>query len=245
VIAGWLWFVGTLVPMIGLVQIGGQGMADRYTYLPSIGLAFAAAWAAAEAGKRAVAPALVVIVTLAVLTRAQVGVWRDSVSLFTHAIRVAGPSATAEVDLGDALEAQGKVADAMNAFEAAARLEPGHRAAENRIAGILSRQGRLEEAEAHYRAVLARLPSDPETLGNLGIVLAKQRRLDEAMTAFRAALAGDHQEPADVHTNLGNALLLSGRVEEAIAEYRESLRLAPGDRETEANLKVALERLNR
>ena len=244
-LVGWLWFLVTLVPVIGLVQVGKQGMADRYTYVPLIGPFVAAAWLAAEAGRRVVVPAAAIVVTLVVLTRAQVVIWHDSITLFTRAIAVTGGSAPARVNLGAALEDAGDPAAAMRAYEEAVRLDPDNRAAQNRIAGILAREGRLEDAAARYRRVLARHPDDPETESNLGIVLAKSGALDEAIERFRAALALQPAEPASIHTNLGNVLLLAGRVEEAIAEYRESLRLDPGDRETEANLRVATERLKR
>ena len=239
---GWLWFLGTLVPVLGLVQVGKQGMADRYTYLPAIGLFIAVAWM----GKRFIAVAAVPIVAaLAVMTFSQAKVWHDSVSLFTHAIEVAGPSATMCVDLGAAYEAKGDAAAAREQYEKAIALDPGNRAAENRIAGLLAREGKLDEAVLHYLGVLGRRPDDPETVNNLGIVWAKQGRLLDAIASFRKALAAKPQDPAMVHTNLGNALLLSGRAEEAVEEYRTSLRLAPGDRETEANLKVALAKLGR
>jgi Flp pilus assembly protein TadD len=218
-------------------------MADRYMYLPSIGLFIVVAWAMAELGKRAVVPAVAAVIVLAIITLAQATVWHDSIALFTHAIEVTGPNATMCVDLGAAYEAEGNLAAAKSRYEEAVRMEPGNRAAENRIAGLFSHEGKLDEAVLHYLRVLERLPDDPETLSNLGIVWAKQGRLDDAIAGFRKALAGRPQDPANIHTNLGNALLLSGRPEEAVAEYRESLRLEPGDRETEANLKVAMSRI--
>jgi Flp pilus assembly protein TadD len=242
-LVGWLWCFGTLVPVLGLVQVGKQGMADRYMYLPSIGLFIVVAWAMAELGKRAVVPAVAAVIVLAIVTLAQATVWHDSIALFTHAIEVTGPNATMCVDLGAAYEAEGNLAAAKSRYEEAVRMEPGNRAAENRIAGLFSHEGKLDEAVLHYLRVLERLPDDPETLSNLGIVWAKQGRLDDAIAGFRKALAGRPQDPANIHTNLGNALLLSGRPEEAVAEYRESLRLEPGDRETEANLKVAMSRI--
>ncbi len=242
---GWLWYLGTLVPVSGVVQVGNQGMADRYTYVPLIGIFIVVAWGAAELGKRAVVPAVLVVLGLAIVTRSQAAVWRDSVTLFTRALSVTGPNSTAEVDLGAALEARGSLAEASKHYENALRLDPGNRAAHNRIAGLLARQGRLDGAVAHYRSVMAANPGDAATANNLGIVLAKQGKLAEAIELFRAALSAHPEDPASVHTNLGNALLLSGRTDEAIAEYRESLRLNPGDAETEANLRTALARQSR
>jgi tetratricopeptide (TPR) repeat protein len=243
VLIGWLWYVVTLLPVIGLLQVGNQGMADRYTYVPLIGIFVAVAWtlAAATAGARlggAIAAVLIVLV-LGGLTRAQAAVWHDSVTLFESALASTPPNATALINLGAGLEAQGKASEAMSRYEQALHLDPDNRVAHDRIAGLLAGQGRLDEAAGHYLEVLRRNPRDPATLSNLGIVLAKQRRFDEAIARFEAALDAHPDDPAAVLTDLGNALLLSGRVEEAIARYEQSLRLDPGDAETEANLRVA------
>ncbi len=239
VLAGWLWYVGTLVPVIGLVQVGNQGMADRYTYVPLIGIFVIVAWTAAEWGRHAAIPGVAVVLVLAALTRAQVAVWRDTVTLFEHALAVTGPNPTALVGLGAALEDRGKTAEAMTRYDEALRIDPGNRTAENRVAGLLAAQGRLDEAVGHYLEALRRDPGDADTLSNLGIALGKQRKLDEAIARFQAALDAHPEDPSAILTNLGNALLLSGRTEDAIARYEESLRLDPGDRETLSNLRVA------
>ena len=245
VLVGWLWYVGTLVPVIGIVQVGNQGMADRYTYLPLIGIFVIFAWAAAGAGRIATIPGVAVVLALAALTRLQAAEWRDSVTLFTHALAVTGPNATVHISLGAALEAQGRFADAMTHYDEALRFEPGNRVAHNRVAGLLARQGRLDEAVGHYLEVLRRNPADADTLSNLGIALAKQRKLDEAIARFKAALHAKPEDPAAILTNLGNALLLSGRTVEAVERYEESLRLDPGDAETLRNLHVARRKLGK
>jgi Flp pilus assembly protein TadD len=245
VLTGWLWYVGTLVPVIGLVQVGNQGMADRYTYVPLIGIFVIVAWTAAGWGRHAAIPAVAVVLALAVVARAQVMEWRDTVTLFTHALAVTGPNPTALVNLGAALEDRRRIADAMARYDEALGLDPGNRIAENRTAGLLAAQGRLDEAVGHYREALRRSPGDADTLSNLGIALGKQRKLDEAIARFQEALDAHPEDPSAVLTNLGNALLLSGRTEEAIARYDESLRLDPGDSETLENLRVARRALER
>jgi tetratricopeptide (TPR) repeat protein len=245
VLTGWLWYVGTLVPVVGLVQVGNQGMADRYTYVPLIGIFVIVAWTAAGWGRRATIPVVAVVLALAAVARAQVMTWRDTVTLFTHALSVTGPNPTALVNLGAALEDRGKIADAMARYDEALGMDPGNRIAENRAAGVLAAQGRLDEAVGRYREALRRNPGDPDTLSNLGIALGKQRKLDEAIVRFQSALDAHPDDPSAILTNLGNALLLSGRTEEAIARYDESLRLAPGDPETLANLAVARRALGR
>ncbi|HZN54386.1 MAG TPA: tetratricopeptide repeat protein [Candidatus Polarisedimenticolaceae bacterium] len=237
---GWLWFLGTLVPVIGLVQVGVQARADRYTYVPLIGVFVMIAWSVpARMRRRLSIPAAAVVAALAVATGVQARVWRDSATLFAHALAAAGGSATAHVNLGAALEGAGRDDEALGHYEEALKLDPGSRPAHNRIAGLLARRGRLDEAADHYLDVLRRIPSDPETLSNYGIVLARQGRLPDAIDTFRAALAAGPENPASVHTNLGNALLLSGKRVEAIAEYREALRLDPTDEETRENLRLA------
>jgi Flp pilus assembly protein TadD len=245
VLTGWLWYVGTLVPVIGLVQVGNQGMADRYTYVPLIGIFVIVAWTAAGWGRHAAIPAVAVVLALAVVARAQVMEWRDTVTLFTHALAVTGPNPTALVNLGAALEDRRRIADAMARYDEALGLDPGNRIAENRTAGLLAAQGRLDEAVGHYREALRRSPGDADTLSNLGIALGKQRKLDEAIARFQEALDAHPEDPSAVLTNLGNSLLLSGRTEEAIARYDESLRLDPGDSETLENLRVARRALER
>jgi Flp pilus assembly protein TadD len=245
VLTGWLWYVGTLVPVIGLVQVGNQGMADRYTYVPLIGIFVIVAWTAAGWGRHAAIPAVAVVLALAVVARAQVMEWRDTVTLFTHALAVTGPNPTALVNLGAALEDRRRIADAMARYDEALGLDPGNRIAENRTAGLLAAQGRLDEAVGHYREALRRSPGDADTLSNLGIALGKQRKLDEAIARFQEALDAHPEDPSAVLTNLGNSLLLSGRTEEAIARYDESLRLDPGDSETLENLRVARRTLER
>ena len=241
VAVGWLWYLVTLLPVIGLVQVGLQARADRYTYVPLIGIFVAIAWSLPAAmRRRATIPAAIIVLALAVATRAQAAVWRDSETLFAHALAAAGESATAHVNYGAALEGSGRIDEALTHYGRALALDPGSRPAHNRIAGVLARKGQLDEAADHYLDVLRRLPDDPETLSNYGIVLAKQGRLEDAVATFRRSLAHGPENPASVRTNLGNALLLAGRRDEAIAEYREALRLEPNDPQTLRNLKVAL-----
>jgi protein O-mannosyl-transferase len=252
-LTGWLWYIGTLVPVIGLVQVGKQRMADRYMYLPSIGLFIIAAWGTAAFGRRwprragpwLFAAAAMVVAALASLTWTQARVWHDSITLFTHDIRVVGPNATAEVDLGAALESDGKTDLALGRYEEAIGIDPGNRAANNRIAGILVQRGDLDGAIAHYETALGATRHDPDTLSNLGVALAKGGRLQEAIERFREALAAATEDSAAIHTNLGNALYLTGQVDDAIAAYREAIRLDPRDAETFENLGIALHRSGR
>ena len=252
VLAGWSWYVVTLFPVIGIVQVGDQAMADRYTYVPLIGIFTAIAWGAdglarRAAGERLAARALaaagtLVIVILALLSRRQAAIWKDSITLFTHALQVAPESTTANVDLADALAAAGRTDEAIARFEAALRLEPGNRAANNQLAGILARRGEFDAAIGHCERALAAWPGDPETLSNLGIALARAGRLNEAEARFRQAKAADREGSAEIRVNLGNVLLLQGHLDDALASYCEALALDPEDPDTRASYERALER---
>ena len=176
VLTGWLWYVVTLLPVIGIVQVGNQGMADRYTYVPLIGIFVGVSWTVAaltaKAPMRGAIPAVAIVLALGALTHAQAAVWHDSVTLFESALASTPRNATALINLGAGLEARGKKSEAMSRYEEALRLDSENRVAHNRIAGLLAAQGRLDEAAGHYQNVLRGNPKDPETLNNLGIALA-------------------------------------------------------------------------
>lgn len=196
---GWCWFLGTLVPVIGLVQIGQQGMADRYTYLPLIGLFIAVVWGLSDlvegepARRRAVvAVGAGMLATAAVLTWMQVRHWRDTVTLFEHAVRVTGPNRVAHLQLGAAY----------------------------------ARQGRYDDAASQYRAALVINARSVEANNNLGIVLAQAGRPGEAAASFLLALEINPND-ARLHANLARALRQTGAVAEAVGHYRDAVRLDP------------------
>ncbi len=197
---GWLWFLVTLAPVIGILQVGAQARADRYMYVPMIGLLILLAWGARELADRfpqlkmAVAALGVAACLVCVpATEAQIGTWRNSETLFTHAIQVTGDNYLAQHNLGSAL-----LADA----------------------------GRLPEAEAHLREAVRLNPDSVRARTDLGSALAKMGRRPEAIAEFQAALKLD-PSAAILHHNLANALLESGRPAEAIAEYETALRIDP------------------
>jgi Flp pilus assembly protein TadD len=198
---GWFWYLGTLVPVIGLVQVGGQSMADRYTYVPSIGVFLMVAWGldaipAASRRRRALLAGLAgaAVLACAVATWRQVGRWRDPATLYGHALRVTRENYLAHNNLGVVLLAQGRVADAVAHHEEAIRIEPRYTAAR----------------------------------ANLGLALASLGRADEAVAQLREALRLAPGNAA-VHANLATALMLRGDHEEAIAHCVEACRIAPGD----------------
>jgi len=269
VAVGWFWFLGTLVPVIGIVQVGQQAMADRYTYIPLIGVFIGLTWGVAEllgarearpgvgqegaeesmpsdgraaqiesdiqhptsniqhpkAGiqdlesnnqqpqtkvRAAIGIAAVVIVGCAVLTRAQVGHWQDSETLFRHTLAVTSVNALAEDSLGDALAAL----------------------------------GRVEEAEPHFAEAVRIQPKYPEALCNLGLTRVMHGKLDEGIALYRASIA---VKPSDwkTHNNLARALSLQGKFEEAVREYQIALELNPGATDTRGFLAASLVELGK
>jgi tetratricopeptide (TPR) repeat protein len=228
---GWLWYLGTLVPVIGLVQVGAQARADRYTYLPLVGIYVAAVWSAAEAAARLrVPPRLAtgllaaVVAALAVATRAQIAYWHDSVALFERAVAVTSPNPIAHVMLGKALASEGRFDAALAQFDAA-QLDY---AAETQAlrAGVLVELHRDAEAEEAARAALALAPGHPVALFHLGLIRQRAGRLPEAVALYREALRGDP-----------DGLFLQARHNLAVALARLGDR-AGARRELEAVLRV-------
>jgi tetratricopeptide (TPR) repeat protein len=229
---GWLWYLGTLVPVIGLVQVGQQAMADRYSYVPLIGPCIMLAWGApdllAGVGRsdgapprpRRVALALVsgaVIVMLIVATWFQLRHWRDSVTLFERALAVTESNAVAHNGLGLALATAGRPEEAIAHYRAALEIQPRHAEAHNNLAGALAVSGRVDEAIGHYERALSIDRRYPEALNNLGVALAQQGRVAEALERFRAALA-IRPDYGKAHANLAAALYTAGDDEAAWRE---------------------------
>jgi Tfp pilus assembly protein PilF len=216
-IVGWLWFLGTLIPVIGLVQVGWQTMADRYFYVPSIGLFIALVFGLADIAKtRHVAPSLsaattgVVLLVLATLTNAQIHRWRDSFSLFNHALAVTPRNLPVQQSLGLAM----------------------------------AKSGRYDEAAAHFEKVLQIYPDFYDGLLNMGIVRFKQRRLPEAIEYCQAAIRSRPDAPK-AYVQLAHALWMQNRDEAALKQIRRALQLAPADADIRADFGLALERMGR
>jgi tetratricopeptide (TPR) repeat protein len=238
-LVGWLWYLVTLVPVIGLVQVGSQAMADRYTYVPLIGPFMMLAFALPYRPRRpVVAAALVVIVALGACAFRQAGYWRDSVSLFTRAIAVTKDNAVAENNLARALFDRGQIESAVAHCAEAVRIAPEMGDAQaNLVRGLLA-LGRNEEAVNRTREALKDRPNDSRTHVNAGLIARMAGRNDAAEASFREALRLDPTDQ-EAHLNLGAILAERGRRDEAIVEFETAVRLRPGD----ARARSALERL--
>jgi len=233
-LAGWLWFLGALVPVIGLVQVADQAMADRYVYMPLLGVLIAVVWTIPPFSRdkplRTVAlgvGGVLVFVTLGGLTHAQAGYWHDDVTLFKRTLRVTTENALARYNLGTGLARRGDVAEAIPHFREALRLRPEFGEVHYNLAKALEESGGYDEAIAHYREAVRIMPDYLYALNNLGGVMLRLGRVGEAVTWFEKAARLAPGDP-DVRHNLGLALSRQGNFNAAATQFREALRISPG-----------------
>ena len=236
---GWLWYLVTITPVIGFLQAGEQGMADRFMYVPMIGLLIAGAWGAQPMLERLGitrswglrAGALAIVTVCAIAARAQAAHWENSEALWSHATRVTPGSYIAHENLGQALREAGRLEEARASYERALAVAPPRSPAyaaviNNSLGLVLTRQGKTDEARDRFAAAVQRDPSFAEARTNLGNALAAEGRAETAMEHFREAirLKPDYVEP---RIGLGASLLRSGRAAEAAIQYREAIALNP------------------
>ncbi len=251
VAVGWFWYVGTLVPVIGLIQVGAQSHADRYTYIPSIGLTVAAAWGLAEVAGRwpryrmgIAAFAAAACVAADAVTWGLLPCWRTSETLFTRAMEVTGRNYVAEFTLGLVRRSEGRLDEALAHYERALAIRPAYAEAQNNMAEILMAQDRVPEALPHLAEALRLRPDLVDAHVNLGIASAEAGRPDAATAAFRDAL---RLAPDNVPAlaGLGTALTRLGQPEEGIRLLAEAARREPASPTVHAGLATALARAAR
>ena len=243
---GWFWYLGMLVPVIGLVQVGSQARADRYTYLPQIGLCIAAAWSVRAAilawPRRRTALVTASVAAVVVLLGSayhQVGYWRNSETLWTHAIECTSANSTAHYNLAQALSAAGRPAEAAEQYEKSLDAKPDYADAANNLGLVLNECRRTDDAIAAFRRALKIRADFAEAHNNLANVLGQRGRIDEALAEFNRAIA-IQPDYAGARCGLGNALAAAGRTDEAIAAYRQALKLRPDMIEAHNNLGAVL-----
>ncbi|HVC94847.1 MAG TPA: tetratricopeptide repeat protein [Pirellulales bacterium] len=248
-VVGWLWYIGTLVPVIGLVQVGHQALADRYTYFPLVGVFIAVVWAAAEVarqrriGAAAWATAAVALAVLLILTRLQADVWQNSVTLWRHTLEVTKDNATAHLNLGQALETT-DLAGAIDEYREVIRLRPDDPAGLVNLGAALQKQGDLPAALEQFRVAVESFPGDVKARLNLAQALEKQGAVGDAGSQFAEAVERSPRE-AKTHFEFGAFLARHGNLDEALLHYQEALRLDPADAVSCTNLGVTLARLGR
>jgi Tfp pilus assembly protein PilF len=248
---GWLWYLGTLVPVIGLVQIGSQAMADRYSYVPLIGLFLLLTWGMTDLAMARRLPryflvttGAVVLSACALLTWVQLGYWQSKLHLWEHAAAVTENNGLAHLNLGTCYYQRHQFSDAKREFEKAAAIEPKRAEPHVNLGNVLADLERWEQAAAEYRTAINLDPDQATPHFGLANVLVEMGRLDEAMTEFRRAIALD-PESAGPHNNVGNVLRDFGRLEEAQDEYQRAIDLDPKDALAHNNRGIVLVELSR
>ena len=231
---GWLWYLVTLLPVSGLVQVGSHSRADRYTYVPLIGVFLIVVWAGGELFSRwrsarwlPAALAAAVLLACGLCTQAQLRNWRNAESLFSHALEVTRDNYLAYNNVGYYLmHKYGRLDDAMECFRRAIRLYPNEVEALGNLGYALAAKGQAAEAITYYQAALRENPGHAPTHNNLGNTLSSLGRLDEAIAQYQLALQFE-PEYAEAHNNLGIALAQKGRFDEAAIQFRAASHFKP------------------
>ncbi|MBC8198736.1 MAG: tetratricopeptide repeat protein [Desulfobacteraceae bacterium] len=239
---GWLWYLGTLVPVIGLVQVGLQSMADRYTYIPLTGIFIIIAWGISDLAAKwcykkewLAAATAVFLSVLMVITWFQLRHWTNSITLFKHAINVTANNSIVHNNLGVTFAVQGKVSEAIKHYTEALRIRPKDVLAHNNLGNALKNQGKISEAIKHYIEALRIRPNYAKAHNDLGNALKNQGKISEAISHYSEALR-IKPDYADAYYNLGNVLIKQGKIDEAICHYSEALRIKPDFAEARSNL---------
>ena len=237
-LTGWLWFLGTLVPVIGLVQVGDQAMADRYAYIPLVGIFIMIAWRIADLADSKqiglvvrVIPAACVLLALSFATNRQLGYWSSNYDLWTHAVAVTGRNFIAQDNLGGALLWLGKTDEAYLHFQAAAEINPLDPMSRSNLGAYLQEHGHMAEAIEKYNRVIT-LTSDPgllaATYANLGAAYRKLGDDEKARTSYDQALQLNPNQ-YNAYLGLGELLEKQSRLDDAISNYSKAVELRPTD----------------
>jgi protein O-mannosyl-transferase len=229
-IVGWLWYVGTLVPVIGLVQVGFQSMADRYTYVPLIGIFIMIAWAIPEVSVKAArvyaAGGAALLIAFAVGTWHQVGYWRDTYTLMNHAAEVTDNNFVAHTILGFAFSSDKDIQEAERHYRLAVEMNPRYGLARDNLGSVLLSQRRVDEALVHLREAARLVPNAATTRNNLGAALMDSGDFDAAIAEFQTTI-NLNPNLAGARLNLGRSLASKQRFPEALAQFQKALDLRP------------------
>ncbi|HEY3862633.1 MAG TPA: tetratricopeptide repeat protein [Verrucomicrobiae bacterium] len=241
-LAGWLWYLTMLAPVIGIIQVGEQAHADRYTYLPQIGIGIAITWLAAEwvarrNVDRAAAGSVMagIVVLLMVCAWRQTSYWQNSETVWRRSLACTTNNESAHYSLANALLQEGKVDEAIIEYQQALAIRPAYQSAEYNLANAFFQQGKMDDAIAHYQIALALRPDDAEARINLATVLLQKGAADDALAQARQA-ADSRPAFAEAHALLGNVLMEKGNAAEAITQFQTALRIKPDEPEAANNL---------
>ncbi|MGD0786227.1 MAG: tetratricopeptide repeat protein, partial [Sedimentisphaerales bacterium] len=256
---GWFWFVGTLVPVIGIVQVGSQALADRYTYIPYIGLFVMVAWglpailskwtstSSVESPQRKIVLGMsmvIVLTALGICAYRQVSCWKNSITLFSHAVEVTQNNYLAYNNLGLAYDDLGRSAEAIEAYKQAIKIEPDNAEAYTNLGVAYGNLGRYPEAIDVHKQAIKFKPGLAVAHYNLGNACAKLGRGTEAIEAYKQAIKIEPDD-AMAHYNLGSAYYALGRYPEAIDAYKQAIRIKPDYAEAHYNLGITYYALGR
>ena len=239
---GWFWYVGMLVPVIGIIQVGAQGRADRYTYLPQIGLYLALVWGLAQLSmkwqyRRQVlgTAAGLALFALGWIAWVQASIWQNSESLWTHTLAVTSENEIAHNNLGEVLSRRGQTDEALSHYEAALRIRTEHQTSRYdfvlalthaNLGTALRGKGYVDEAIVHYEKAIAWQPDYPASYFGLGSALIEKGRIEDAIAALRKAVQ-IRPDYTEAHVGLGDAFLRQQNDQEAIAHYERALEISP------------------
>ena len=241
---GWFWFLGMLVPVIGVVQVGEQSMADRYTYLPLIGIFIILAWGVRLNRGLLMLVAALVLLACAARTRDQLRSWKDSESLYRHAVAVSSKNFIAYYNLGSWLDSEGRIDEALTNYFKAVEMQPHYPDPLNNIGCSLANRKQFADAIPYFEAALRSKPGFTSAHQNLANSLREMKRFDEAIPHFQAVVK-EKPEDTSALNGLGNALASQGQFAEAAQYYEASLRVKPDQVAAHYDLANALANLRR
>jgi tetratricopeptide (TPR) repeat protein len=242
---GWFWYLGTLVPVIGLIQVGSQAMADRYTYIPIIGIFVMMTWGISKILLRlqngkiitaSIASAFIIVITSAAYL--QVGIWKNDFTLFGHVININPQDTRSYQVIGHAMANNGENDKALYYYSLALKYNPRYYPSYLNAGTVLQEMGKLNEAIDCYKKSLSLDDKPAEAHYNLGIIFIETNNLDEAIFHFKKALEMTPDD-SDTHNNLGVALMKEGNIKEALMHFQEALRLNPHGESTKKNIMIA------
>lgn len=245
---GWLWYLGTLVPVIGLVQVGAQSIADRYTYIPLVGIFIMGAWGLTDLlgrwrhGKTVLVYWFsILLVLLTGFAWAQAGTWKNSITLFTHAIEVTEKNYLAYNNLGCALYEKGNIREAIELYRESIRISPYYGPAHTNLALALGKEGKNREALRHYSIALSLNPNSCLSHYYIGKGLFSLGKVSESIREYRKALRRNPYHAA-AWNDLGFSLTVEGKTDEAKTCYLKALEISPRYTKARLNLIRELER---
>jgi len=242
---GWFWYLGTLVPVIGLVQVGDQAWAGRYSYIPLIGLFIIAAWWLPSLLKNAPTvkvvsvAAFIIVSAWAVSTFFQLHYWRTSKTLFEHALEVTEDNYVAHYCLGNWLFQQGETDESINHFYESLQINPDYMLAHISLGVALAKQGQLDRSIEQFQFVMKSHPDFPGLYYNLGFALASQGKYEDAVKQYKKAVELN-PDYIKAYNNLGIAYSFLGKFDDAVESYQKALQLKPDYAEAHNNLGTLL-----